>query len=645
MRIKLFHIILSIASTIVTVAIISSCHSNSDKEKRAAEFEIKNFCATVNYLPEIKNSVKEIFIDYKDALEGFVIPSINQCKGGYFRINFEIKNLSTNNQAFYYKLYYQNLSYKFNEKDTGTLRANPLAEENFYGSWEDTNIEFKQTPIISKLSGKALITDSFRIVGNPRNEKIYFDGEKNNRWKRNPRVGTYKFTLVVCTQNDLNIIPKTIKNIALKNESKFDNPFYFFNEAENNTLNQTIFIDDSVALKVSAKPKIKSGIYVNDFFMGDKERDRSYFCSSCGQSPDLFCNAPFQQFINYVDASTKFNNIPVVADVLKGNYSSIEYNWNKQFTSMQEFIPTTINTTKSPCKNIFVDTLANKIVIKNPKTRVGEWNKESVGVITRHGFTYGKYRVKLKLTELLNKYGVWNGITNAVWLITQGGGEWNFRNKCTKSGYMQTYWGGPNDKRVEQTDYSEIDFEINNSPLYCPENNFPPVYKNSKSNQRNLNDWNVKLPEDMLARKNKVTVSCTNWDMACSEPPKFSVNCNTIDYQGATYHTFRWDSAYRALTERSEALDDELFAGEFYYFEIDWRPTEIIWRIGASPDKMRIVGYMNDQVTSIPNNQMLLIISQEFHNTVWWPGVPYKQEYIPFPLKDIPGEIYELVIE
>lgn len=60
---------------------------------------------------------------------------------------------------------------------------------------------------------------------------------------------------------------------------------------------------------------------------------------------------------------------------------------------------------------------------------------------------------------------------------------------------------------------------------------------------------------------------------------------------------------------------------------------------------MRVVGYMNDKVTTIPNNQMTLIITQEYHNTKWWPGSPYTQENIPFPSKDLIGEIYELVIE
>ena len=60
---------------------------------------------------------------------------------------------------------------------------------------------------------------------------------------------------------------------------------------------------------------------------------------------------------------------------------------------------------------------------------------------------------------------------------------------------------------------------------------------------------------------------------------------------------------------------------------------------------MRIVGYMNEKVTMIANNQMLPIITQEWHNTKWWPGTPFDQGNIPFPAKDLVGEFFELVID
>ena len=637
---------LSLLYSIVLMCLFYSCNSKKVEQRKVNEtFELINFDATANY-QTTEEKVKKIDLDYKNALGGFVIPSQSQISEGFFKVTFEIKNISKSPQVFYYKVYYQNLSYKYDEYDSLTKKENPLAEENFYGSWEQAEILFKPTPSILKSGETIALFDSIRIVGNPRNEQRYFLQEKNQRWKRNPRVGNYQFKLVVCTEKDLKTIPKEVKLIGIKSNEKFVNPFFYFEKGDGKKLNETIVMNDPVLLKVTANPDLGSGIFINKDAFGNQAYDKSNFCKTCGDNPELFNNAPVQQFINYVDASTKFNNIPLVKDILKDDYTQIDYNWDKSFYTKEELIPTFIQTSKKPCQTVYSDPTTHSLKIKNPATTPGEWKKESVGVITRHGMTYGKYRVKVKLTELLNKSGVWNGLTNAIWLITQGGGEWNFRRNCNSSrGYMATYWGGINDKRVSAVDYSEIDFEIIKTPPYCPSNKFPPVFDNPVANNKNINNWHTKTPDDLIESRDKITVACTNWDMACMEPKKFSTGCNSLDYQGKTYHTFRWDSVYRALTEKQEELDDELFAGPFYYFEIDWRPTEIIWRIGASPDKMRVVGYMNDEVTSIPNNQMLLIITQEYHNTTWWPGAPFAQDNLPFPLNDIPGEIYELVIE
>jgi hypothetical protein len=622
------------------------CSTKKEKQRVAnSTFEIINFDATSNFQTK-ETKIKTIALDYKNAMKGFVIPSANQVAEGFFKFKFELKNVSNINQKFYYKIYYENISYKFNEFDSILKSEHELAQENFYGSWENTDLAFRE--VKSELASGSLIAveDSFRIVGNPRNEMRYFSEGKNDRWKRNPRVGNYQLKLVVCTASDLKQIPVEIQNISLKKNEKFLNPFYYYTYGSGKKLKETLVINDPVILNVYAKPDLGSGIYINESSFGGENIDKSYFCSTCGQDENLYNNATIQQFINYVDPSTKFYNIPVVMDILKDDYSQIDYNWNKSFYAKEELIPSYVQTTKKPCQTVFSDPKNHKIIIKNPACKAGELKKESVGVITRHGMTYGKYIAKVKLTELLNKSGVWNGLTNAIWLITQGGGEWNFRRNCNSAnGYMSTYMGGKDDKRVSAVDYTEIDFEIIKAPPYCPTNKFPPVFDNAVANNKNINNWNVKQPDDLKDSRNKISVACTNWDMACMEPKKFATGCNTINYQGKTFQTFRWDSTYRALNEKQEELDDELFAGPFYYFEIDWRPTEIIWRIGASLDDLRVVGYMNDQVTSIPNNQMLLIVTQEYHNTNWWPGAPFAQDNLPFPLNDIPGEIYEIMIK
>ena len=171
------------------------------------------------------------------------------------------------------------------------------------------------------------------------------------------------------------------------------------------------------------------------------------------------------------------------------------------------------------------------------------------------------------------------------------------------------------------------------------------MFKIPTPDPKNESSWNIPWPEEITRHDADITVACTNWDMACWEPENFSVACTPLTYEGQTFETHRWDHWYRALTEKTYAPDDSLFAGPYYYFEIEWKPAEIIWRIGPEPDQMRVVGYMNDAVTSIPNNQMVMIITQEFHNTKWWPGSPYQQSNIPFPLNDIFGEIYEIVVE
>lgn len=634
-----------IAMLLIVLSGLFACNQNPIEETETlscSEFSIQNFYPISNWQKD-SSAKKTIFLDYNNANSGFIIPSVKDVADGLFSFEFEIKNNTSTSQNLYYKIYYQNESYKFEEFDSITKAENIYAEENFYGSWENTSTTFKKITITAD-NNFHKIEDAFRIVGNPRNEERYFHKGENNRWKRNPRVGNYSFLLVIATENDLKNIPVYIQNINQKSKEHFVNPYYFFNHGNGKNLKQTISAVSQTQLKIVGQPNLGAGIYVDDArFNG--EIDKSAFCATCGQDSNLYKNAAIQQFINYVDLSTKMDNIPVIADILKDNYSKMDYNWNRAFYTKDELIPTILQTSKHPCATVYSDSKEKKIIIKNPKTQFGEWKKESVGIITRHGFTYGKYRVKVKLTELLNKNNVWNGLTNAIWLITQGGGEWNFRRNCNKDGYMATYWGGPNDKRVSSVDYSEIDFEILKTPPYCPDNAFPPVYKNPGDNNKNISSWNIPLPEEITNIDGNITVACTNWDMACHEPKNFAAGCNPISYQNQTFETHRWDHNYRALTEKKEESDDELFGSDYFYFEIDWRPTEIIWRIGAEPNKMRVVGYMNDKVTSIPNNQMLLIITQEYHNTKWWPGTPYSQDNLPFPLNDIPGEIYDLTIE
>ena len=437
-------------------------------------------------------------------------------------------------------------------------------------------------------------------------------------------------------------IPDYISNISLTFNDRFVNPYYYFLYGPGKKLQNTTVLTVDKALKVVAKPDPGSGVFI-DF--PDNEKASANFTSLCGRSPELTKSACFRQFQHYVDVSSKFDNIPVIKDVVGDDYTLMEYNWNKSFYTKEELIRTWPMVAKEACKTVYSDSVERKLTLINPGSGYGQWKKQNAGVITRHGFTYGTYTVKAKLTRLLSNSGIWNGIVNTIWLLNQSNDAWNNRRTCSKEGYLETYWGGAKDKRVPSVSYSEIDFEILKTVPYCPPHTFPPAYLPSRHDKKDIMSWHTPLPEELEQQKEDIVVACTNWDMACWEPQNFGVGCQPITYKDQTFYSHRWDHWYRAITQKSLEKDKQLFGGDYYYFQIEWNPTEIIWRIGPEKDKMRVVGYVNSTVTSIPDNQMLLIITQEFHNSKWWVGAPFQQQYIPFPEKDIKGEIFEITIE
>ena len=618
-------------------------HDTRTSEVKTENFIVRGFSPSTNW------DMKQVLnLDYEGALQnGFIIPTVRQTKDGFFDLEFSIKNTASGPQKFAFKIYYQNESYKFPEVDpTDSTRQGENAWENFYGSWEDTLSGFRETEVIANDNSFHKVTSQIRIVGNPRNEKRYFNGPWNDRWKRNPRVGEYSFMLVVTTPGNISrkLIPDHIQYINQGYKGEFINPYFFFVYGPGKKIPNTMVSVSPARLKVMASPDPGSGIYIDPVHFKKEVVDK-FATSCCGQDDKTFRNAAFSQFIHFIDASTKLKNIPVIGDVLQDNYSKMDYNWNSRFYRKEELIAATSLTAPEPCQTVFSDPVHRKITMFNPKAEFGKWQKQNVGVITRHPFTYGKWTVKAKLTELLNKNNMWNGLTNAIWLITQDQAEWNFRRECKKGGYMANYYGGQQDVRVKNVGYSEIDFEILKTVPYCPQWLLPPAYNNGLDRQYDVPAWNVPFPEEITADDDKITVACTNWDMACWDPSKFKDGCQTISYEGQTFWAHRWDKNYRAITEKTPEPDDELFGSPYYYFQIDWKPTEIIWRIGPSKDKLRVVGYVNSSMTCIPNNSMLLIVTQEFHNTRWWVGSQYLQENIPFPGKNIVGEIYEVTIE
>jgi hypothetical protein len=575
------------------------------------------------------------------------------------------------NKKYYYKIYYQNVSYAFDDD-------NPLSYENFYGSWENTSTTFKP---INSLS----VEDSFRIVGNPRNEKQYYgkpfprqytdkdikegievikrdkkwynsiikkakdnkvtvdeqmyrdllwtmemdrngSGEENRRERRNPRCGVYEFMIVVVDSETLNKIPAYIKDISKTNEDKqFVNPFdYFINEEGSKMKGVSVMVSNQ-KLKARAKFNLNNRVYINRATYPFSDFKVYPNNPKVGNSDSLYYYAQFEQYYHNIDNNRFIYQIPVIGDVENNEYTLSDYLKNKKlYTNSHSLIPIHPTITSYPGKTIRVKN--NEIDLFNPKSEdISSARKESVGIRTRIGFTYGKFICKIKFPKLLNKSGLWNGITNAFWLIYQSDNDWNARREC-KTGYVKQSANERETQRTNKTNYSEIDIEMIKTSKYWP---YQEVNKKEKYNPIN----------------NNFIFASTNWDLACDDNNHIKRHL-LFDYkhQDKTFTLHRWFDTYRALTSKVEVSND-IFLQPYYYYEIEWKPNEIIWRIGKDLNNMYEVGYMNESFTSIPNNQMLAIITQEYHYAQFWLPMVFMQDFIPFNKQDIVGKIYELTVE
>lgn len=667
---------------------------------------------------------------------GIEIPTRNQVPSGYFKITFGCYPPS--GPVYYYKIYYQNESYKLPEDSAGEY--NPQSSSNFYGSWESASEGFRRFPAHE---GEA--TDSIRIMGNPRDERQYFGlsfansfwseedvkaesekirkdknwmekirrkaedngvsidqqiyldakwmlkthqsdnknfsreeikaaadfirndagwfasiqkksaenrisieeqlekdavwvldhdslrTKKNNRWKRNPRMGRYSVMIVVASEDDLARMPEGVKDISVKDPvfNDFINPFWYFRHRANaDSLPNTYVYIDTNFLQVSASLDLASGIFVNGLEYPETGTVPSM--PLCGWNKELYEKAHFAQFFSTLSKDLRLNTIPIVQDVNDSSYSLEEYK-----SALEKFLSSALRTdyirnTDQPCRYVRYDSAGKCIEIVTPGNKdLARARKTNMGIKTRIGFTYGKITAKIKFPELINRHNVWNGLTNAFWLLFQDEAAWNQRGPC-RTGYTAKGDNRDEAPRMNRTHYSEIDFEmVKTSPYWTPE-----YYPGRNP-----------VPSEDGQQSSNIVVSCTNWDMTCRDGGAYKAGIDSIHYDGKIFEANRWYTAYQALTTRTAAPDDELFKSSFYYYQFEWTPAHIIWRIGPDREHLRVVGYMDRTRTQIPDNQMIAVLTQEYHLSDWWPPIPFRQEYIPFPKSDITGKLFELTVE
>ena len=624
-----------------------------------------------------RNKTVTLDMDMENAvIDGITLPSVKQTKDGSGMFNFRFFTLSKKYK--YYKIYYQNESYKFPD----TL---PLANENFYGSWEDVSIGFK--PIEHHRT-----RDAFRIVGNPRDERKYYGadlsensfspehvqkviqsmhnvpewynsivekaekngytveeqlykdalwvindnknrGEVNHRWKRNPRVGEYSFILVLCKEEGLNEIPEYVQFIGKTDENgQFVNPYGWF---ETHPSKNIKVIRSKRKLKTRAVIAVDKGVFIDESKVTNVDYHLDSTSCHCGTDDSLYRHALYEQFFSAVSRQYSLRNIPVIQDVVGENpYTRADYEANRNRFDSSELQMNWPVTTETPCQTVRLADDGSYISLINPgNDDPNNLHKESTGIRTRVGFTYGKFRGKIKFPVMLNEENIWNGLTYAFWLIYSDNHAWNNRrHNEAGGGYAEKNDVSQNPVRLADYHYSEIDIEIVKASRFWPKN-----YYGKRADS-------ICVVQDET-QNNDVMFCCTNWDLAVPSPQYFSWGIDSIPYgKERKFETLRWDRLYKALTERTPMSNND-FKEQYYYYEIDWRPTEIIWRLGPDPKHMQVMGYMNNEFTDIPNNQMKAIVTQEYHYSEWWPPIVWEQGLIPYNKTDIEGKVYEIVVE
>ncbi|MCX7861592.1 MAG: hypothetical protein N2449_01190 [Bacteroidales bacterium] len=647
----------------IILAFIFSCtsHKNSEIIQAHIGYNLKDSTYSVNTEDIIFNGI--VFPNNNRQKDNSMITSI------YFRFSLKPKT----NERYYYKIFYQNESYKFPETDS-------LSYENFYGSWYDST-GFKEIT-------SAEVIDSFIIAGNPRFEKRFFgaplekwyindssifaiihniknnpewkksveekakhnsltfdeqaymdaiwvlkdqrnNGNVNHRWKRNPRMGYYSSLLVVCSETALKQIPSYIQYTYKTNEKGlFVNPYYYFLYGDGKNIEGVNVFLDTFLVKLTLHITPGNGVFVDKAKLPANTTVAED--NLCGTSYSLFRHALFEHFFSHENRHFKFHTIPVIVDWEKEPFTIDDYErYKKMYANISSRKSSWIRNTTCACANV-TDKQTHIEIFNPPSETLEKAAKLNVGIKTRIGITYGKITAKVKFSPMLNKSNIWNGITHAIWLITQDLHDWNNR-RYSPSGY--TPKGNPKGERSHYTAYSEIDFEIVKASPY-----WPPHYYNNKVKERLSQNYKGQHDDTII-------VALTNWDLASSDPPNFNYPLQYVKHQQKEYEALRWDELYQALTIRAPVSHKDVFLKDYYYFQIEWKPCEIIWRIGPEKNMLSEIGYMSYKNTSIPNNQMVLIVNQEYHLSEWWPVPVFEQDFIPFLKNKHVGKIYEITIE
>lgn len=657
---------------ILGVVLIACVLSGCAVLEKPRDFDVTNF----DPLLKVEDPVFVLTYNINSSVtDGIVLPLSE--KNEFFHFNFEVKNNTKQARQYFYKIFYQNKTYKHavaaKSPVNGTLEYNVSSDQNFYGSWKQVEVGFRSTAVVHQRGEVLAVRDSFQIVGNPRNEEqcffnrvippteeqlqsqmeeikadlVWYNKEKakarsngvavevelrksaeyiyetskkqmeklNYRRRRSPRMGEYEFMLVVLDEQALLELPGYVKRIDQKKDSRFMNPFYYFNYGDGSRLRGCQVINSKEVLTLKTNVDFSFPIKNGALFSQDTIAC-SDVCSINGDDKAIVARIPHD--LNFNKELVNVDSI-----VSWDSFNTSFFNGPDKL-EIKNIPETTVGKNDCLCEWVANDFENHRITLKNPAG-----TKKSVGLGLILGLSYGKYTIGLSLPDYINDQDMWNGLSTAVWLENQSVEDWNNRSKCADEGYVSMDGSvGAGLNRKSRVATSRIEME-----LMCVNEVWPKMsYK----------DYTGKVPEsDSLV---KMTTVCSNWDMACPEPKNFQPGAMAYKYEETRFDLHRWNDYFQAL-ECRRPVDKGWIDNKDVVIQLEWCPDHIVYRMGPDLEHLQVISAMKTDVTKIPDNQMVLKIAQRFNETQWWPGAFFRQEEIPFFDKAFDGYIKSITIE
>ena len=536
----------------------------------------------------------------------------------FFEFEFSVE-YSGNKDRLYYIILYQNESYKYPEIIYDST-AFPSFQgmlfksgENFYGSWGYENTYGLKSLAVNSISPGQKIKDHFRITSSPKNET-------NKTWLFRPRMGDYKFLLVVSDNPDFRQLEFLVDPSAkFMNNSKivYLSPFYWRNLIGSAMTEHTAVAESSYSLKLKAQ--------ING-------------CESIDASPEK-TGCPFTKRTN----SSSENN--VTFDVIP-QFSKLDdftqWDYNRGVSTVHRRFLNKVTVDIGREDNVEIDPTTQDILLINRASEL----KPNGEVIARRDHagieyiqqTYGKFSAKIEFPKMYTRHHIWKGITNTFWAGSEGFSE--FYNSCADPQPA----GIPN--RFEH------DFE------FFAMNNCTGAQDCYDADKEYDQQWRARARPKPDA---KVKLRISNFDYACSNQVDSFVPLNgsadvVCPYNGKIYTLCRNCLPGDKGTGKSlfveytgdEALEDSLYFDDgpdvvTVDYSIEWTPTELVFRINDE-----ILAYFNSQYTRISNFPMRFIVAQHMFNGINpkpKPWVFHHFQFIPLWTDPIVGRVTEFTIE